>query len=310
MKLRLFNKFLLALCLLAIFQSCTSKNTVDSGKINVVCTTNIVADILENIAGSEFEVVCLMGPGVDPHVYKPKPSDIQDLQNADIIVKNGLHLEGKMAEVLEGVSKRKKVITVTESLLDTALIFADDFQAGVDPHVWFDPCLWLQCVEYVATSLQTEFPEQSESINQKFQDYRSNFLSSMAAIDSVIFSIPKEKRVLVTAHDAFSYFAKRYEFDLITIQGLSTQTDFSVKTIEEISNTMLEKQVKCAFFESSIPKKSINTLLRVCKQKGLEVSAGGTLYSDALGTRGGEAGDYLSMFKHNAKEIASCLNAE
>ncbi|TXC82163.1 metal ABC transporter solute-binding protein, Zn/Mn family [Luteibaculum oceani] len=297
---------ILSLLFCAIQISCNNQKQEDY--TTIVCTTNIIGDLLQQICPDNYKVVCMMGPGVDPHIYKPKPSDIRDLQDADVIVKNGLHLEGKMSEILENLGAEKMIISVAEGISDSSYITTSEFQDGVDPHLWFDPCIWWQGIEYTANKLKEYFPEDAQKFDDKLNTYKKLFFTSISATEDIIFSIPPEQRVLVTAHDAFSYFAKRYEFELLTIQGLSTQVDFSIKTIEELSNSIVEKKVPCAFVESSVPKKSINTLISVCRQKGHNLRLGGTLYSDALGAPQSSSETYLGMFRNNAKQIANCLN--
>ncbi len=298
--------YIFLLCLFSL-ASCSGEQKTNNGKVLVVCTTNIVGNLTQQILSKDFEVVNLMGAGVDPHIYKPKPGDIDLLQKADYIVYNGLHLEGKMGEILENFGKIKPVICLSSALYEEQLITSEDFQGGVDPHVWFDPGLWQDCAQNLAVIFKAEFPEKHQAIEERYLSFVKSNAALKDSLDLLFKDIPKEKRVLVTAHDAFSYFARVHDFDLITIQGLSTQTDFSIKTIENISDSMLNRGIACAFFETSIPKKSIETLISVCEQKGLKVRPGGELYSDALGI---ETPDYQSMYLHNAREISSCLSYE
>ena len=292
---------------LILLTSCSGEQKTDNSKVLVVCTTSIVANLAKQILSEDFQVISLMGAGVDPHIYKPKPGDIDLLQKADYIVYNGLHLEGKMGEILENFGKIKPVICLTSALYPEQLITSEDFQGGVDPHVWFDPVLWQDCAQNLAVIIKAEFPEKHQAIEERYSSFVKSNAALKDSLDRLFKDIPKEKRVLVTAHDAFSYFARVHNFDLITIQGLSTQTDFSIKTIESISDSMLSRGISCAFFETSIPKKSIETLISVCGQKGLSVRPGGVLYSDALGL---ETPDYQSMYLHNAREISTCLSHE
>lgn len=299
--------FILSIIGLALI-SCVGENTEDDGKTTIVCTTSIAGDLVKSVVPDDFEVISIMGPGIDPHIYKPKPGDIDALQKADYVVYNGLHLEGKMGEILENFAKLKPVFALSEAINERKLIKAESFQAGVDPHIWFDPSLWQQCGEHISDVFSAEFPDRQQEFKAKKMSFKGSFKTLLNDLDSMISAIPEDKKVLVTAHDAFSYFARRYKFELITIQGLSTQADFSIKTVEDISNNMVEKAVSCAFFESSIPRKSVETLINVCQQKGLQVKSGGTLYSDALGSSNGPAASYFGMFRHNVKEISSCLS--
>ncbi len=298
------NVLLLSFCLLTLLGCNTQKKRTIQP---IVCTTNIVGDLVQQLAPKSISVTTIMGPGVDPHIYKAKPQDIALLQQAPMVFYNGLHLEGKMAEILSRMQQNGTVISVASAIDKKMLIQAGNFQGGIDPHIWFDIDLWETCAYGVAYELQQRYPEKKDSIQQRLDAYVLELARTENELTTIFDAIPAENKKLVTAHDAFSYFSRKFNFDLITIQGLSTQADFSVKTLDSISTQMVDQKIPCAFFESSIPSKSIETLLQICEQKGLPARKGGTLYSDALGEAKGDAGTYTRMMLHNARQIAQCL---
>ncbi|MGB0167493.1 MAG: metal ABC transporter solute-binding protein, Zn/Mn family [Luteibaculum sp.] len=287
--------------------ACQSADENSSSKPSIVCTTNIVADLIQQLGGDDFEVVSLMGPGVDPHIYKAKPRDIEKLQNASIVFYNGLHLEGKMSEILENFAKQKPCIALSDGINPDLIIREEAFVGGMDPHFWFDTKLWEEAANYAALTMKKHFPDKGSSIDERLMGFRKELQSLRDELESSVSELPVEKRMLVTAHDAFSYYAREYNFTLLSIQGLSTQSDFSVAVVDSLSNSIVEQKIPCAFFESSISKKSVETLLQVCKQKGMEVREGGILFSDALGNPDSEAGNYIGMLRHNTRQILSCL---
>ncbi|WP_179318798.1 metal ABC transporter solute-binding protein, Zn/Mn family [Winogradskyella helgolandensis] len=297
--------FLLAITL--TFIACKDESQ-DNGKLNIVTTTTMITDLVQNIGGDMVNVQGLMGSGVDPHLYKASEGDVNKLVNADIIFYNGLHLEGKLVEVFEKMgSNTKTPIALADALDKKTLIGSEYFASNFDPHVWFDINYFKQFAEKAATILSEKNPENAE----KFEANKSVYLAKLEALQNkvkqTIETLPKEKRVLVTAHDAFNYFGKAYGFEVVGLQGISTATEAGVQDVQKLATFIIEKQIKAIFVESSVPKRTIEALQASVKSKGHDVKIGGTLYSDALGSAGTVEGTYIGMFEYNVNTIVNAL---
>ncbi|WP_112180024.1 metal ABC transporter solute-binding protein, Zn/Mn family [Paraliobacillus zengyii] len=275
--------------------------------LKVVTTIAQIADAVENIGGEHVDVTSLMGPGVDPHLYNAVQGDIQTLDQADIIFYNGLHLEGQMGEIFEQMEQDKTTTPVSENIPESKLLSDPESPTITDPHVWFDISMWSYSVEAVRDDLINIDPDNEESYSQNAADY----LAELEALDIYakerFEEIPEESRVLVTAHDAFNYFGKAYGFEVVGLQGLSTESDYSVNDVQKIIDLLIDRNVKGVFVESSVSDRSINAVVEGAKEAGHDVSIGGELYSDAMGEAGTEEGTYAGMFKHNVDTIVEAL---
>lgn len=279
-----------------------------SGKLNVVTTTTMITDLVKNIGGDLVEVNGLMGAGVDPHLYKASEGDVNKLYNADIVIYNGLHLEGKLVEVFEKMEGRgKKQIALAESLDKKGLIGSDYFASNYDPHVWFDISYFKQFTKQVAKTLAENDPENASAYAENEQQYLQRLDALEVLVKETIATLPKEKRILVTAHDAFNYFGKAYDFKVVGLQGLSTATEAGVQDVQRLSQFIIDNNVKAIFVESSVPRRTIEALQQSVLSKGQEVTIGGSLYSDALGSPNTDEGTYIGMFSYNVETIVNSL---
>jgi manganese/zinc/iron transport system substrate-binding protein len=278
--------------------------------INVVCTTGPVSDILQNLGGDHLNVVGLMGPGVDPHLYTAVPADIDRLSSADMIFYNGLHLEGRMAELFEKLSNTKPTYAVTHSLVeskDARLRKPPEFEGYYDPHVWHDPTLWKECVNYVADVLIEFDPTHKEAYAKNRDTYIAQLDEADQYARDQLSTIPSEQRVLVTAHDAFNYFCEAYELTSKPLKGVSTEDEVTIGRMEEVVAFLVERKIKAIFVESAVKPEIVRALIEPCRQKGHEVRIGGELYADALGPAESGADNYLGMIKANVDTIAAAL---
>ncbi|PSG90450.1 metal ABC transporter solute-binding protein, Zn/Mn family [Aurantibacter aestuarii] len=298
------------LCLVTLVITLVScKNETNSnGKLNVVTTTTMITDLVQNIGGDHITVNGLMGSGVDPHLYKASEGDVNKLVNADVIFYNGLHLEGKLVEVFEKMGNNtRSQIALAEELDKSGLIGSEYFASNYDPHVWFNIQYFKQFTKKVTKVLSEKDPENSEN----YKANEAKFLEKLDALEitvkSTIEALPKEKRILVTAHDAFNYFGKAYDFEVVGLQGLSTATEAGVKDVQQLASFIIEHKIKAVFVESSVPKRTIEALQAAVKAQNHDVQIGGTLYSDALGTSGTIEGTYVGMFEYNVKTIVNAL---
>lgn len=268
----------------------------------------MVGDLVREVAGERAELTTLMGEGIDPHLYKPTRTDIRRLQQADVIFYNGLLLEGKMSDALIRVaSSGRRVHAVTELLEEQYLIQADDEEGYDDPHVWMDPRAWAKAVNVVRDALIAADPDAADA-------YRSNASAAVERIEEldayaqrVLASVPEGQRVLVTAHDAFNYFGRRYGFEVVGIQGLSTESEAGVQDIERLVDLLVEQKIGAVFVESTVSERNIKALLAGARARGHEVVIGGSLFSDAMGAPGTYEGTYLGMMDHNVTMVARSL---
>ncbi len=304
-----YAQILILLGTVFLFNACEKKKEASNErrKIKIVTTTGMIKDAVENVAGDKVEVIALMGPGVDPHLYKATQGDLEKLTNADIVFYNGLHLEGKMGEVMEKLGHSKPVIAISSEVPDSMLRAVPGFQGTHDPHIWFDVKLWKESVKAISGFLQ-----EYDSVNASL--YRSNGQKYMQKMDSLhesvkvkITEIPQAQRVLITAHDAFGYFGDAYGIEVRGLQGISTVSEFGLRDVTELVNFIIKRKIKAIFVETSVSQKSINAVVEGCHQKGWDVKVGGSLYSDAMGATGTPEGNYLGMVSKNVETIVNAL---
>lgn len=301
---RIYIKLLLVAVL---FSGCKSGEE-QSGKLNIVTTTSMITDLVKNIGGEHVHVQGLMGAGVDPHLYKASEGDVSKLYEADIIFYNGLHLEGKLVEVFEKMEGQNKIqIALAERLDPDGLIGSEYFASNYDPHVWFDIQYFTQFAATVKEVLSENDPENAASYAANFKSYEAKLKELELEVEAAIDQLPPEKRILVTAHDAFNYFGKAYGFEVVGLQGLSTATEAGVKDVQRLSEFIISRDVKAIFVESSVPRRTIEALQEAVRSKGHDVKIGGSLYSDALGNAGTVEGTYLGMFRYNINTIVNEL---
>lgn len=298
----------LALALVLLLASCEgAAEASPKGKPLVVATTGMVADLARNIGGDSVEVKALMGPGVDPHLYKATQGDLQRLQQADLILYNGLHLEGKMGEVLEKLARLKSVVAVARSIDSTRLLQDPVYASAYDPHIWFDVSLWAQATEAVSEALVAVDPEGRAYYEANAAGYRQDLLKLHEWVREAVQEIPAERRILITAHDAFNYFGEAYGVEVRGLQGISTLSEFGLKDRVDLVNFLVERQIKAVFVETSVSKKNINSIVEGCRQRGHEIVIGGNLYSDAMGEPGTEEGTYEGMVRANVTTVVASL---
>ena len=287
--------------------ACSSKPETQRQVLKIVTTTGMIQDAVKNITGEHAQVEALMGPGVDPHLYKATQGDLKKLTEADVVFYNGLHLEGKMGEVLEKLSRTKPVLAVAASLPDSILLEVEGFEGITDPHIWFDVKLWREAVKTIHT-----YMVEIDSVNKPFYDsaayaYTMQLDSLHKAISVQLLTIPEEQRVLITAHDAFGYFGRAYNIQVRGLQGISTVAEFGLRDVTELVDFIIERKIKAIFGESSISPKSIEAVEEGCRKKNWQVKIGGNLYSDAMGEAGTPEGTYIGMVNANVKTIVEAL---
>ncbi len=290
----------------------SSVHAADGEKYTIVTTVGMIEDVTRHIAGDRAEVIGLMGTGVDPHLYKPTRSDIRQLMRADVIFYNGLLLEGKMADALiRAATGGKKVYAVTELLNEGDLLLEpEEFEGLYDPHVWMDPLAWIAAAEVIKEKLGLYDPQGEDVYRTNRKSYAEQLQNLDAYAERVLTSVPREQRVLVTAHDAFNYFGRRYGYEVIGIQGLSTESEAGVRDIEQLVDLLVDRKIRAVFVESTVSERNIRALIAGAKARGHEVVIGGKLFSDAMGESGTYEGTYIGMIDHNVTAIARALGGK
>jgi manganese/zinc/iron transport system substrate-binding protein len=295
------------ICLFVILLFACKYPTKPSGKLKVVVTTSMLTDLVKNIGADLIEIEGLMGPGVDPHLYKASEGDVSKLFNADVIFYNGLHLEGKLVAVFEKMDTQKTTVALGEFLAKEGLIGSDYFASNYDPHVWFNIQYFKEFSDKVTSVLSEKDPKNAASFTANNLAFQQELDLLHTAVVNTIATLAPEKRILVTAHDAFNYFGKAYGFNVVGLQGLSTATEAGVQDVQKLSEYIIANKVKAIFIESSVPRRTIEALEAAVLSKGHQVSIGGSLYSDALGDGGSAEGTYVGMFLYNVKTIVNAL---
>ncbi|MER2998241.1 metal ABC transporter solute-binding protein, Zn/Mn family [Pontibacter populi] len=300
---------LLFVCLLSwgCKQTITKGPVPEGKKMYVVTTTGILADAVKNIVGDAATVEAVMGSGVDPHLYKATQGDLQKLTDADLIVYNGLHLEGKMGEVLSKLNRFKSVVAAAEELPNERLLQSQDYADSFDPHVWFDVSLWQQVVQHLADELRKKDPKNAKQYEQNAAAYLKELEQLHSYTGQAIASIPEQQRILITAHDAFGYFGEAYKIDVRGLQGISTVSEFGLQDVSVLVNFIVDNRIKAVFVESSVSPKAIEAVVIGSRKKGHQVQIGGTLFSDALGEASTPEGTYTGMVRHNVSNIVTAL---
>lgn len=279
-------------------------------KLEIVATVGMVTDIVREVVGDRANVTGLLGEGTDPHLYTAGRRDVARMSNADVIFYSGLQLEGNMQRTLESAARTRKVFAVTDVLKKTYLRSPPEFEGHPDPHVWMDPNAWSQCVGYVADRLSEFDSEGKQSYQDNAAAYQKRILELNAYVQKIMATVPKPRRYLVTAHDAFGYFARAYQLEVKSAQGISTQSEAAVADINALVTFLVEHDIPALFVESSVSPKNMEAVLEGCKNKGRAVRIGAQLYSDAMGAPGTYEGTYLGMIDHNATRIVQALGGE
>ena len=293
-------------CVLFTVLASSSVGLADD-RLDVVATTGMIADAARVIGGDHVEVGALMGPGIDPHSYRQTRSDIVALSRADLVLFHGLRLEAQMTDLFEKLGERQAVVAVGEAVPREDLVAHPDYPDARDPHVWMDPSLWASVMGRVRGALADAAPEHAGD----FAANAASYVDELEALDryaaEVLETVPDGQRVLVTAHDAFSYFGRAYGFEVIGIQGISTESEAGLQRIAALVDTLVERDIGAVFVETSVSDRNITALVEGAAARGHEVRIGGELYSDAMGEEGTYEGTYLGMIDHNVTTIAAAL---
>lgn len=280
-----------------------------NGKVEVVATTTMLTDLVKQIGKDHVHVTGLMKAGVDPHLYQATAGDVERMQKADVVVINGIHLEGKMGSIFEQLGKAKKtIIRVSDNIPENTLLnFEEENKMVKDPHIWFSIANWKLATDEVAKGLSTKDPMHKDEYLKNAEMYKAELDALDKEVKNKISEVPEPSRVLVTAHDAFAYFARDNGFEVKGIQGISTDSEAAAADIATLAKFISSHKIKAIFVESSVPHKTMEALRDAVKAEGFDVSIGGELYSDSLGTEGSPEGTYIGMYRKNVETIVNAL---
>ncbi|HSW76173.1 MAG TPA: zinc ABC transporter substrate-binding protein [Candidatus Saccharimonadales bacterium] len=284
-----------------------NKNPPSSSKTCVVCTTTIIGDAIKQIAHDTINLEILMGPGVDPHLYKPIEQDVYKISQAHIIFYNGLHLEARMGDLFEKMATIKKTVAVCQDMPKNLLIRSAQHEQFIDPHVWFDPRLWSYAIETITRTLQEYNPQHHELYEHNKKEFLNKLDKLYDSTQKSIHQIPAEKRFLITGHDAFSYFAQAYDCKVVSLQGISTASEAGTKDVQHLIHFIYQHKIPTIFVETSVPSRNIQALQQGVYSLGFDVRIGDELYSDALGCPDSPQGTYLGMLQSNVNAIVNGL---
>ena len=296
--------------LLSAFSAVYLLITPAVAQITVVATTGMIADTARAIGGDHVDVRALMGPGVDPHAYRQTRSDIVAMTRADLVLWHGLYLEAQMEEFFEDLGRRRIVVAVAEAMPRNLLLAHEDYDNRFDPHVWMDPDLWRHVAAEIRDALAEVDPENAAFYLASAESFLTELDTVSAYAREALASVPEDSRVLLTAHDAFNYFGQAYGFEVLGIQGISTESEAGLARIGELVEVLVTRGIGAVFVESSVSDRNMRALIEGAAARGHQVRIGGELFSDAMGAPGSYEGTYLGMIDHNATTIARALGGD
>ena len=306
---RSFGRLFSALALAAMLALPAGFAKAD-GPYKVVATTGMLADLIREIGGEHVAVTGLMGPGVDPHAYRQTRSDIVAMTSADLVVWHGLYLEAQLEEFLLELGASKPVVALGEVVPFDQLLGHDEYDGRFDPHVWMNPRLWQQVTDGAVATLSEYFPAHADDFAAAGDAYKAELNRLAEFAEQSLATIPENQRVLITAHDAFNYFGDAYGFEVLGIQGISTESEAGLRHIEELVDRLVTDQISAVFVESSVSDRNIRALIEGAAAQGHDVVIGGELFSDAMGQEGTYEGTYIGMIDHNTTAITTALGGD
>ena len=296
--------FLLILGGVFYFLKTTLSEKVDQSEL-VLCSTSMIADTAKILIGDQVNVISIMGAGIDPHLYKASSHDAYNIQNATVIFYNGLHLEGKMAEIFAQIEKQGRNIFAISDALDKEELIQTEYENLFDPHIWHDVLLWKKTVSFMAEKLKKLFPAYQKSIEENEENYQKQLQALHEWIEHHISGLLFCK-ILISSHDAFSYFAKRYGLSFYSVQGISTDAEVTVDDTEKVLRIILTHRVPTIFVEHTVSESYLKNIQSIVALKGRKLNLGERLFSDALGEDEGKT--YIEMMQRNIENIVKGLS--
>jgi manganese/zinc/iron transport system substrate-binding protein len=319
MKLHYHNRhywlvFSSVLCSIFIYFCVTNHNATSpyrDKRFCVVCTTTMLADAIHAIDGNtqSIRVITLMGPGIDPHLYRAREGDVHRIANANLVLYHGLHLEGKLADLFAGMQAYLPTVAITE-ILDPAQLRTSTFGGIYDPHVWHDVELWITCVKNVRNALIIHNPQYAQQYEQNATAYIEELHRLNLWIQKKMSTISQCRRILITAHDAFAYFGKAYGLQVVALQGISTESEVGTRDVVDLVTYIVTHKIPVMFIESSVPARAVQAVQQAAATYAWSVALGDELYSDSLGDNKSGADTYVHMMQHNVHAIVSGLSRD
>ncbi len=306
-KLILRSGLVLLIFALVACGSTASNQQNNDRKLNVVTTIGQITDIVQQVGGDHITVTGLMGPGVDPHLYQASEGDVERLVEADLIFYNGLFLEAQMEDVFEQMGD--KAVAVSSGVSEGQLLDWDAYENAYDPHIWFEVPLWMEAVKTVQDTLAERDPDNAQAYQENAEAYLAELEELHTYILEQVEAVPEEQRVLITAHDAFEYFARTYTFEVAGLQGISTASEASTADVQDLADFVVERQIGAIFIESSVPRRTVEAVQAAVQAKGFEVEIGGELFSDSIGAPDTPEGTYIGAVRHNIDTIVGALTS-
>ena len=276
-------------------------------QLSIVATVGMIGDTVERVAGDRVTVTTLMGTGVDPHSYRQTRSDVVRLGQADVIFVVGLYLEAQMEDLLDRLAKRQVVVALGESIDPADLLGSAVYENKYDPHIWMDVSLWRKVVEKIRVTLTELDPNGTAQYLKNAEALQMELDELERYVKGIVATIPEHRRIVVTAHDAFSYFGRAYDLEVMGIQGISTESEAGLRRIEELVDLIVDRDLTAVFVESSVSERNIRALIEGAAARGHKVSVGAKLFSDAMGAPETYEGTYIGMLDHNATRIVLAL---
>jgi manganese/zinc/iron transport system substrate-binding protein len=284
-----------------------SNETTHMQAFTIVCTTSILADAVRIIGGSDVKVIQLMGPGIDPHLYRPREGDVHRIMEADLVIYHGLHLEGRLATLFEQMNRYVPTYAVSDAVPIDLLRIVDPTGPHYDPHIWHAVPLWMRVIEGIAQQCAQYDPVHADVYMHRAQRYIQVLLELHQWIVAIIAEIPEAQRILITAHDAFGYFGVTYGVQVVALQGISTESDIAIHDVIKLVEYIVQKQVPALFVETAIPHRTLQAVIDAVTMQGHTITLGGELYADALGDLDSGADTYIRMLRHNVSVIYDAL---
>ena len=303
--MRPLHSFLAATCALVL---CHLAMAEDETRLKLITTTGMIKDVVQQVAGDRATVTCIMGEGVDPHLYQPTAADVRKVLAADLVFANGMKLEGRMTEVFEkSRSMGNEVVVITDRIDKSTCLESPDYPGEHDPHVWHDVSMWASGIPIIVEELTRVDPDGAEYYKEQGELYRDRLNALHGYSTWVLGSIPKDQRVLITAHDAFGYFGRIYGIEVMGVQGITTESEAGISDINAMVDFIVERNISAVFIESSVSERNVQALIEGASSRGHEVKVGGMLYSDSMGAAGSWEGTYEGMIEHNVNLLAASL---
>ncbi|MFW2589319.1 metal ABC transporter solute-binding protein, Zn/Mn family [Sagittula sp. SSi028] len=295
---------------LTAFAALPAATQAADAPLSVTATTGMIADTARNVAGDLAQVQALMGPGVDPHSYRQTRTDIVTLSRSDLILRNGHYLEAQLVELFDKLSSQRPITAVAEAVPTDDVIYNTIYEGRPDPHIWMVPALWTHAITATRDAIIDLRPEAADQLRANAEAYIAEAQAAESYARETLATVPEQSRVLVTAHDAFAYFGRAYGFDVLGIQGISTESEAGLARIRELVDTLVNREISAVFVESSVSDRNVRALIEGAAARGHRVQIGGELYSDAMGQPGTYEGTWLGMVDHNATTITRALGGE